>query len=229
MGIVTRAGKGQALTHAELDNNFVELRDRPDGQVYPAASGIGLKLDTDTPDYGWHDLTGEIHQDLSNSLSTPAVYVGGIKQYQFDVGNEAVMEFHMPHDYAPGTNMFIHAHWSHNNNAVTTGSVTWQFEIIYAKGHNQAAFSTPLLVQAVQTASTIRYQHMIAETQASSAGGAGGMIDTGQLEVDGIMIVTVRLLANTMDAGAKPFLHAVDLHYQSTSLPTKNKAPVFYG
>jgi hypothetical protein len=70
---------------------------------------------------------------------------------------------------------------------------------------------------------------MIAETQASSAGGAGGMIDTGQLEVDGIMIVTVRLLANTMDAGAKPFLHAVDLHYQSTSLPTKNKAPVFYG
>lgn len=229
MAIVTRAGKGQALTHSELDNNFVELRDRPDGQVYPAASGIGLKLDTDTPDYGWHDLVGEIHHDLSNSPSTPAVYVGGIRQYQFDVGNEAVMEYHMPHDYAPGTDMFIHAHWSHNSNIVTSGAVTWQFEIIYAKGHNQAAFSTPLLVNAAQNASAIRYQHMIAETQASIAGGAGGLVDTDQLEVDGIMIVTVRLLTNTMDGGAKPFLHAVDLHYQSTSLPTKNKAPVFYG
>lgn len=229
MAIITRQAKGQALTHSELDNNFVELRDRPDGQVYPATEGIGLKLDTSSPDYGWHDLRGDIHQDLSNSLSTPTAYVGGIKQYQFDIGNEAVMEFHMPHDYAPGTDMFIHAHWSHNSNIVTTGSVTWQFEIIYAKGHNQAAFSTPLLVNATQSASTVRYQHMIAETQASAAAGVGGLVDTDQLEVDGIMIVTVRLLANTMDGGAKPFLHAADLHYQSTSLPTKNKAPVFYG
>lgn len=229
MAIVTRAGKGQALTHSELDNNFVELRDRPDGQVYPAASGIGLKLDTDTPDYGWHDLVGEMYQELSNSLSTAAIYVGGVRQYQYDVGNEAVFHFHMPHDYAPGTDMYIHAHWSHNSALVTSGAVTWQFEIIYAKGHNQAAFSTPLLVNAAQNASTVRYQHMIAESQATAAAGAGGLVDTDMLEVDGLMIVTVKLIGNTMDGGAKPFLHTVDLHYQSTSLPTKNKAPVFYG
>lgn len=33
MAIVTRAGKGSELTHAELDNNFNELEDRIDGKA----------------------------------------------------------------------------------------------------------------------------------------------------------------------------------------------------
>ena len=53
MAIITRAGKGSALTHAELDNNFVELRDIPDGKIFPKTKGIGIKLDTSSPVFGW--------------------------------------------------------------------------------------------------------------------------------------------------------------------------------
>jgi len=38
----------------------------------------------------------------------------------------------------------------------------------------------------------------------------------------------VELLANTMNGGAKPFVHSIDIHYQSTGVNTKNKAPNFY-
>lgn len=228
MAIVLRSVKGQALTKEEQEGNIVDLDERPLGQVYPKSQSIGIKIDTATPDWGWHDLLSTIRLGGTANDPTYVTYQGSIKQAQFDVGDEIFTEFHMPHDYAMGTDIYIHAHWSHNALGLTTGGITGVMEASYAKGHDQDFFGTPIIVNLAQDASLVRYQHLIAEGPLSAAGGAGGLIDTALLEPDGLFLVRVELTGNTMDAAAKPFLHAVDIHYQSTGLATKQKAPDFW-
>jgi hypothetical protein len=228
MPIIYRSEKGQDLLPEEVDDNFRQLEEIPDGKIFPKTKGVGIQIDRADPDFGWKDIVGTSKGGLSTSPPSSEVYQGGIRQYRFEVGDDIVYDYHLPHDYAPDTDIFIHTHWSHNNSDVTAGSVTWQIEAMYAKGFNQSFFLTPILVNIVASASTIRYQHMTSEIQLSAPGGVGGLLDTNLLEVDGILIVKVVLTANTMDNLAKPFLHTTDIHYQSTGIPTKNKAPDFW-
>ena len=230
MTITLRSEKGQALDAAEFDENMTDLRDKPTGQVYPKTEGIGIKIDTDAPDWGWHDLNDNIYFSEVGEPNRPIkqVYQGGIKQAQYVLNDEAFIDFHMPHDYVPGTDMFIHAHWSHNSSTVTTGTLNIQFELCYSKGHGQAFFSTPVILNTTQDASTIRYQHLVVEEACSAPSGAGGLLITEDLEVDGLILVRFEVTGNTMDGGALPFIHKVDMHYQSSGLPTKGKAPDFY-
>lgn len=223
MTIKTKVGQGQALAITELDNNFAQLHEMVQGTGLPAR----VNLDAVTSGWGWRDLTGVVSSALSTNLPTSATYLGGIKQRQFAVGDDAVIEFHMPHDYVPGTDLYIHAHWSHTSATVTSGSVTWQFEMMSAKGHNTDSFYTPVVVNATQAASTERYRHMIAEVQCSEVNGVS-MLDNNWLEVDGLIVVACRLTANTMTGAPAPFLHSVDLHYQSSGRSTFGKAPPFY-
>lgn len=234
MAITLRNVKGSELTHAELDDNFIELRDGTNLMV-PKTQGKGIKVDsTGTPTFGWHDLTGYMHfHDADPTAPTAATYVGGIKQHQFSVNDAEQMVFHMPHDYVMGTDIYIHAHWSHNATTVTGGHVIWGFELTYAKGHGQAAFVTPVDIVEQQDVSTIQYQHMICEALASASGGGVNLLDTDDIEVDGLIFGKVYLVANNMTVSGggvpEPFLHTVDIHYQSTGIPTKNRSPSFWG
>lgn len=233
MTIITRAGKGSALTHTEMDTNFTELDTRPTGQVYPAASGVGIKVDNASPDWGWHDIVGFLFIENGGSSPDYNIYRGGIKAYQFtEQVDESFIDFHMPHDYVPGTDLYMHAHWSHNSPILASGSVTFGFEIMYAKGHDQAAFGEPVIATILQTANTTPYQHLIAETLITSDGGSANTLDVNQMEVDGILQCRVYVDSNdthSVSGVVEPFIHFVDIHYQSTNLPTKNKAPNFYG
>jgi len=230
VAITYRLVKGQALTAAEYDATVHDLDERPNGQIYPKTKGVGVQMDTDSPDWGWHDLTGLIDYEVKGSPTIPdyVMYTGNIRARQFDVNDEGFINLHMPHDYAPGTDIFIHVHWSHNVLGLTTGAPSFVIEGTYAKGHNQAAFGTPASVTLTENASTTQYQHMITEAQFSNAGGLDGLLDTASLETDGIFMLRISLLSNTMDGGALPFVHYVDVHYQSTSLPTKQKSPDFW-
>lgn len=223
--------KGQALTAQEHDDNVDDLDQRPNGQVYPKESNTGIKIDNAAPDWGWHDLVGNIHYDETTPATLPVytTYVGNIKARQFDVNDEGFLELHMPHDYAKGTDIYIHVHWSHASLTVTSGGPTYAVEGTYAKGHNQAAFGAPVSVTLTEPASTTRYQHMVTESQFSNTGGTGGLLDTALLEPDGMFLLRVTMTANDMNGGVMPFVHLVDVHYQSTQLPTKNKSPDFYG
>lgn len=194
--------------------------------VLPNTSGNGIQVDTTTPVWTWQDMLGAITvRGVGSADPTWNVYRGNIRQYQFATTNEVALVFHIPHDYVPGSDLFVHAHWS-----LATGGVsqtcTWGFDASYAKGHQQAAFSAPVTVLASQASSTTQYQHMIAEVQLSNAGGTGGLLDTSLIEVDGLVIIRAFLSANT--GGTDPFLHTVDIHYQSTNIGTKNKAPNFW-
>jgi hypothetical protein len=231
MAIILRADKGSELTHSEMDTNFSELDKIPSGKVFPKTEGVGIKIDTDAPDWGWHDLVGQIYLAAAGTPAEYITYRGGIRALQFDESDEAFIDFHIPHDYVPGSHIYIHTHWSHDSAIVTGGSVTWGFEMMYAKGHQQAAFPAPVTPSAVQNADTTQYWHHIAEVQASTTGGSGVAIDTSLIEVDGIMQVRVYLDSNDITTSGglvKPFLHFVDIHYQSTNLATKNKAPDFW-
>ena len=143
------------------------------------------------------------------------------------------MLFHFPHDYVLGTDIFIHAHWSHSSTLVTGGSVTIGFELSYSKGHNQQAFATPITIVELQNASTTQYQHLVCEALASTPGGAAALLDTAQLEPDGLVIGRVFVDSNSLTVASGPvpdiFIHTVDIHYQSTGVATKNRAPPFWG
>lgn len=232
--IITRAGKGSELTHTELDNNLIELRDGENLMV-PKTQGKGLKLGpVNSPTFGWHDIVGNLFTDPNDvGDAARAIYRGGIKALQFTVGDDAYVDFHIPHDYAIGTDIFIHVHWSHASTLVTGGSCTWGFEMLYSKGHNQGAFDAPVLVSVVQLASLVQYQHMIAETTASVAGSSPVLLNKDLLDVDGVIQCRLWLDSNDMTVSSgpvpEPFAHFVDIHYQSTSVPTKNRSPNFWG
>ncbi len=230
MALTRRLVKGQALTAAEHDANIDHFEKNPNGIYIPKSAAIGIKIDETAPDWGWHDLIGNIHYDDGTVGTLPpyTTYVGSIKARQFSVGDEGFIELHMPHDYALGTDMFIHTHWSHNSLTVTTGAPTFIVEGTFSKGHNQAAFGVPVSVTLTEAASTTRYQHIVTEGQLSNNGGTGGLLDTNSLEPDGIFLLRVTLSSNTMDGGALPFLHFIDIHYQSTNVATKQKSPDFY-
>lgn len=234
MAIVTRAGKGSQLTHAELDNNFTELEQIPEGKVFPKTVNKGIKVDTAAPDFGWHDLVGNLYTaGLGGSAASYAIYRGGIQALQFDEGDEAKIDLHMPHDYAMGTPIYIHVHWSHASTVVTGGSCTWAFEVMYAKGHDQGVFEAPITASVVANASTTQYRHLVSETVLSDNGGSATTLDTNMLEPDGIIQIRAYLDSNDMTTSdlsvVAPFIHFVDIHYQSNGIPTKNKAPGFWG
>jgi len=229
MAITLRGDKGQALTPAEYDATVADLDTRPNGQTYPKTKGIGIKINTVSPDWGWHDLKSDMVLTGAASDPTFEPYIGSIEQLQMVVGKAVNVGFHLPHDYAMGTDIFIHLHWSHNSALVTGGTVSGILEASYAKGHNQAAFGFPISLPFNDIpASIIRYQHQTTETQLSAAAGAGGLLVTEDLEPDGIILARVEMTANTMTGGAQPFIHQIDIHYQSTGLATKNNTPDFW-
>ena len=188
----------------------------------------GIKVDLTAPEYPWFDMEGPV-QVRSIGANSPSytLYQGGIREFQFDVNDEVEHTFHVPHDYAMGTDLHIHVHWSHNSGASPTGLVTWFFEVSYAKGHDQAPFSTPISFGVAQSANPVQYQHMIAEAQLSSLTPTATQLDSSIIEPDGLIQVRTYLLSNEMPVD--PFAHFVDIHYQSTNIGTVNKAPNFWG
>lgn len=196
--------------------------------------GVGLKIDTDNPDYGWRDLEGVEFVDILGSLKPSVVtYSGGIlKENSYSNNDVLRIRFHIPHDYVPGTDLYIHVHWSHNGTAIS-GDAVFTCTSDYAKGHDQAAFGTEksvvLTYSTVDIATTPQYQHMITEVAMTSDGGSATLIDNNDIEIDGLILMNCVMTTNpSITGGDDVFIHRVDIHYQSTNLPTKNKAPNFY-
>lgn len=71
---------------------------------------------------------------------------------------------------------------------------------------------------------------MIAEVAFTNNGGDATHIDRNLIQVDGV--IQVRIYRNPADVAdtlnQDTFVHYVDIHYQSTNMATKQKAPNFY-
>lgn len=237
MTITTRAGKGSALTHNELDVNFTDLRDGVGGMQLPKTSGLGIKIDsTGTPTFPWRDLIGDITPKTSGA-GAPALAAfrgGSVRAFFYSAGDDGDCTFHIPHDYVPGSDLYIHAHWAHNGTAIS-GNFVINLALTYAKGHNQAEFSaeiTPQISVATPDIATIpRWRHRVDEIQLSAASPSAAQFDSDIIEVDGIiqMFFDVATIP-TITGGStnEPVIMTFDIHYQSTNIGTKAKAPDFW-
>lgn len=205
-------------------------------------SGNGIKVDKTTPTFPWQDQLGKVAIRTAGANDpTWAVYRSTIRQFQFSnaIVNEVWNEFHIPHDYVPGTDLYIHVHWSQTTvdtggAGATPGNVKWYFDITYAKGHGtpgaaaNGAFSASKTTSVVQQGSTTQYGHQIAETVITDDGTS--LIDRSLVEPDGLFLIrTYRDPADAADTlNQNPWVHEIDIHYQSTNIGTKNKSPNFY-
>ena len=204
--------------------------------VIPKASGNGIKVDNAAPTFGWRDLRAEIRtRGVGGTDPNDTTYIGNVKAYSFSVNDEAWIEFHISHDYVKGTDILLHFHWSHNSAIVTGGTITIGADVTYAKGHNQAVFhatvNPTITATAIASASNGQYRHMIDEIQLSAVSPSAAQIDTDDLEPDGLILARVYLSANNITSSGAvpdPFIHEVDIHYQSTNIATKANAPDFY-
>ena len=226
----------------ELGHAFADLIGTPDavpvvaqGSIFPKMQGYGMRVDTKSPTFGWRDLEGQIIPKTSGVGSpTLANFRGAIRGYSYAAGEDGDCVYHIPHDYLPGSDLFLHLHWAHNGTAIS-GSLTVDLAVTYAKGHNQANFPAPVSAQitynTVNIATTPQYRHRIDEIQISAKSPSAAQFDTDDIEVDGIILVNFDVAAiPTITGGSpnEPFLFYLDLHYQSTNMPTKQKAPDFY-
>jgi hypothetical protein len=203
------------------------------GLVIPKTAGYGLKVDTAAPTYPWRDLIGRISpREVGGTAPTLAVYRGGaVREYAFAANDLADLQFHWPHDWVPGTDVFIHVHWSHHGTAIS-GSIVFDFFSTFAKGFGGSIFpaeiQTTLTVSTPNIATIPQYSHRVDEIQLSAASPTGNQLDTDDFEVDGLLLTNFRVTTiPTITGGAtnEPFVHHIDLHYQSTGMGTKNKAP----
>lgn len=194
--------------------------------------GTALKIDNG---YGWHDLVGNA-TPRPQGLDAPSLaeFRGIVTEYAYNVNDVGDLRFHIPHDYLPNSNMFIHVHWGHNGTNIS-GTFAADFTITYAKGHQQALFDVPVVVSLIvpnlSIANTPQYMHRVDEVQMSTVGGSANLIDSSLIEPDGILLIhfTTSIIPSISNGTMnRPFVFTVDIHYQSTSLPTKNKSPNFY-
>jgi hypothetical protein len=217
---------GTTSEYYHLNKIDYDLFTHTGNMVFPKQAGYGIKLDTAIPDWGWRDIIGEINT-RGVGATEPAfnVFRGNIRGFEFSatLEKEVWITYHIPHDYVPGTAIHFHAHWAVNAATPdTAGTVRWGFEYSYAKGHNQEPFPTTTTVFVSQAPNATQYQHMIAETAAVTITG---------LEVDGLILC--RVYRDADDAvndtcADSAFLFTCDVHYQSTNMATKGKAPNFY-
>jgi hypothetical protein len=202
--------------------------------VIPKASGEGIKLDQDAPVYGWRDIIGAVAPKASGAGSpTRRVYAGGtLADYSFTTNDVCDFVYHIPHDYVPGTDLFFHVHWSHNGTSISGNAVFDVFHS-YSKGHNQAEFPAEkqlnLAVSTPNIGTVPRYRHRVDEIIMSGADATATLMDRDLVEVDGLILATLRMTTLPTIGSGILFIHTCDIHYQSSNMATVNKAPNFYG
>ena len=171
----------------------------------------------------YRDILGDVtvRGTGANNPTWSQIGTSALYGYKFAVGDELWMNFHLPHDYILGTDIFFHVHWLPDG--TNANSVKWQFEYAYAKGHNQAAYNigSTTTVTAEQTVGGTQYQHYVTETTAQTITG---------LEPDGMIMVHISRITNSgFDNTAGIFMQTADVHYLSNNLGTINRSPDFYG
>lgn len=206
MTIAYRQDQSTPLSWGQVDGNFQDLADRTA--------------------LGWRDNIVEIKVDSSSpNAPTLAAIRGNILAWQFAAGEltEAHSAFHVDHDYALGTKLYMHVHWV--NTSTTVGTVRWGFEFSVAKGHQQQAFPATTTVYVEQATTGTAYMHMIGEVS------EGNAIDGAALGIEPDTVILCRIFrdgAHVNDTlNENVFGIFLDLHYQANRATTPNKAPPF--
>lgn len=201
--------------------------------IQPSSEHDGIRLDGG---YTWIDLIGDVTPKVQgNSAVTYDVYRTSVYGWAHPLNAGGDLSYHVPHEYAKGTNVYLHPHWGHNGTNIS-GSLVITYNISLARRTTGVStFSEPITI--VQTLSSLnltnspRYCHRVDEIQISNAGGTGGLLNSNDITVDSLILVhyTISTIPS-ITGGVKnlPYLLTVDMHMQSNLIGTKNKDPNFY-
>lgn len=200
----------------------------------PKTAGEGILVNNS---YGWIDVNGQIRPNLEGTNAvTVDEFIGPVRAYSHLAGSYGEVVFHIPHEYALGTNVYMHIHWGHNGTNIT-GELDVQISATYAKRTYPAStysypITTSLLANNLNMTNSPQYCHRVDEIQLSNSGGSTSMLDTDLLEVDGLIIVRYDVLTIPSITGSivknLPYFFEIDLHMQSTQIGTFNKDPNYY-
>lgn len=182
--------------------------------------------------FGWRDITAEVSIRGVTATDPTFTQVGSsaFRFYRFAIDKLVWFNFHIPHDYLPGSPVHFHVHWFTDDAA--TGNVTWQWTYAYAKGFEQEAFDFALANSPLTTANVITataasagaYVHNVTETE--------GVVIPGLTEPDGMICVQLKRISNGTsplnELSSNPYMITSDIHYRSTNLATLQKSPNFY-
>lgn len=189
----------------------------------------------------WKDLQGPvIAQGSGPGWPTFGTWRNESEAYHFSTGDEAHFNFHIPHDYAIGTDVYIHVHWGHNGTNIS-GNMVWDLEVEHAArtaGVPYGTFSTGVTpsINSNTISGTMnltnfpQYCHVVEEIQLSASTPSATQIDTDDIAPDSIILVhiTPSTIPTITGGTGEPFLFTVDIHYQADIEGTKNKDPNFY-
>lgn len=178
----------------------------------------------DNPQLAWDDYIAALvsAQGVGGTVPDWTTFRDGIKAYEFDDAamNQLWLNIHLTHDYAVGTLMYPHIHWSPNT--TSTGTVRWGVEYTIAKGHNQESFpaSTTIYLEDTISANS-QYEHRIIEATDAQAFNSS--------EADSMVLIRMfRDATHGNDTFPDP-VHAfqLDLHYQKNRYGTISRIPSF--
>ena len=173
--------------------------------------------------YGWDDITADLSSGKPGATSpTWAAFRNGIYAWQFGAStdDELFITFHIKHDYAEGSKVYPHVHWSPNT--TSTGTVRFGMEYTIAKGHDQEAFPATSTIYVEETLSSNKqYQHFVTECSDAQAFDA--------YEADTLILMRIfregSHANDTFPDGI--FALTADIHFQVDKQVTPNKAPPF--
>lgn len=178
-------------------------------------------------DYGWNDITSPIIiRGSGNASPVLDTFRNGILGYKFAGSKlqEAWGNFHILHDYAMGTMIYPHFHWSIISNL--GGTIDWGFEYTIAKGHNQATGSvfepTGVFYKTETIEPNSAYKHMVTEPP------EGQGLLSELIEPDSMVLIRVFRAGNNDTFTGDAYLFRMDLHYQVARQSTKNRKPNFF-
>lgn len=172
---------------------------------------------------GWNDLIQPFSSARGRGTTEPRWRDIGNGQYlfEFTVGEELFVQFHVPHSYCYGTNAYPHIHFMVDQ-AMTVGQqVTWRFAYTIAKGHQQGQSLTgaETIIDLTYTAdgTEVAGEHLIVECSDIQA--------FDLIEPDTLILARVELLSENVTGLIFGIMS--DLHYQSKNDNTPNKFPPF--
>lgn len=202
--------------------------------VLPKEAWVWVKVDPANPTFPWEDIIWNYIPDTVNASKPALLPFRGweVKQFAYSAWDKADFSYHIPHDYLPWSDIFIHIHWSHNG-TVISWNYTPILHITYAKWHWQESFPAEkiLLGTTVATpdiATIPQYIHRVDEFALSTSWWTANLLDTDLLEPDWLVLLNLHSDVIPTITGWDLFIFTADIHYQSTNIGTKQKSPNFY-
>lgn len=197
----------------------------------PKTKGDGLLIDNG---YSWLDIIGDVTpKTIGTNAASLKTYIGNVRSWVHPVGSYGDIVYHIPHEYAPNTNIFLHVHWGHNGTNIS-GTFKLNIWATFAPrdGIYSSTIATSIIVNSLNITNTPQYFKRVDEIQFSMIGGSSSMLNTTDIAVDGLINLHYELDTIPSITGSAysnlPYIHTIDVHMQSNGIGTKNKDPDFY-